>query len=234
MPYADASCPEQNSSSCHTLHEDGYALLRGAIPDAWLDGLRLAFDEGFKPSDQWPVPRGHDWRHAQVDLDPRVLAVCRLPAVLAVAGEMICERYFLSQVEGREPLAGGGHQMLHRDLSTQRPGDTVVALAYLDDYAQANGATRIVPASHRPLPAEAPFDFADESRSVHLAGRAGDILVLDADLVHAASCNLSGARRRTLLFSFRAEPLYELHLKTMHLRSVRMDTSTRFSPIISN
>ena len=214
------------------IRRDGHVLLRGAIPLAWLGSLRAAFDAGVKPSDGWPVPRGRDWRHALVDLDPQVMSVCRLPAVMTAVGMLIGERFFLSQVEGREPLAQGGHQALHRDLSAHRPGDTAVALAYLDDYGPENGATRIVPGSHRPAPGEPPFDFADESRAIQLAGCAGDILVLDADLVHAASRNVSGARRRTLLITYFAEPLYATHLETLQIRSVRMDTSERFEPVV--
>lgn len=112
------------------LHREGYVLLRQAIPAEWLDDLRAAFDAGVMPSSQWPVPRGMDWRHSLLDSDSKVQAVCRLPQVLAVAGELIGERFFLSQVEGREPLAGGGHQQLHRDLSAQRPGDIANALAF--------------------------------------------------------------------------------------------------------
>jgi hypothetical protein len=212
------------------LHRDGYALLRGAIPADWLDDLRDAFDTGVKPSDRWPVPRGADWRHSLLDLDPKVQAVCRLPEVLAVVGELINERFFLAQVEGREPLAGGGHQRLHRDLSAQRPGDTVNALAYFDNYGPENGATRIVPGSHRPAQGEPPFDSNDESRSVQLSGSAGDILVFDADLVHAGSRNPTGARRRSILIGYFAEPLYASHLKTANLRGIRMDTTDRFDP----
>lgn len=212
------------------LHRQGYALLRGAIPAEWLDALRAAFDSGVKPSAQWPVPRGMDWRHSQLDLDPTIQALCRLPQVLAVAGELIAERFFLAQVEGREPLAGGGFQSLHRDLSAQRPGDSVSALAYFDDYGPENGATRIVPGSHRQRPDEAPFDFNDESQTVQLAGCAGDILLFDVDLVHAGSLNPSGARRRSVLISYWAEPLYASHLETLSLRSVRMDTTDRFQP----
>lgn len=212
------------------LHRDGYALLRRAIPAEWLGDLRAAFDAGVKPSDQWPVQRSVEWRHSLLDLEPRVQAVCRLPEMLAVVGELIGERFFLAQVEGREPLAGGGHQLLHRDLSAQRPGDTVGALAYFDDYSAENGATRIVPGSHRTRQGEPPFDLNDESRSIHLSGSAGDILVFDVDLVHAGSLNLNGARRRTILVSYFAEPLYASHLETAKLRSVRMDTTDRFDP----
>lgn len=213
-----------------TLHRDGYALLRQAIPAEWLSELCATFDAGVQPSEQWPVPRGIDWRHSLLDLDPKVQAVCRLPQMLAVVGALIGERFFLSQVEGREPLAGGGQQRLHRDLSAQRPGDTVNALVYFDDYGPANGATRIVPGSHRPSQGEPPFDFNDESRSVQLAGSAGDILVFDADLVHAGSLNRTGARRRSILIAYFAESLYGLHRETASLRSIRMDTTDRFDP----
>ncbi|PWY37473.1 phytanoyl-CoA dioxygenase family protein [Pseudomonas sp. RW409] len=213
------------------LHRQGYVLLRRAIPAEWLDDLRATFEAGVLPSNQWPVPRGMDWRHSLLDADSKVQAVCRLPQVLAVVGELIGERFFLSQVEGREPLAGGGHQQLHRDLSAQRPGDIANALAFFDDYGPENGATRIVPGSHRPDPAAPPFDFSDESRSVQLSGAAGDILVFDVDLLHAGSLNASGARRRSLLISYFSESLYPSHLETLGLRNIRMDTSERFDPL---
>jgi hypothetical protein len=212
------------------LHRDGYALLRRAIPAEWLDDLRAAFDAGVKPSDQWPVPRGSDWRHSMLDLDPRVQAVCRLPALLSVVGELIGERFFHAQVEGREPMAGAGHQGLHRDLSAQRPGDTVSALAFFDDFGPANGATRVIPGTHRPAPGAPPCDPSDESRSLQLTGSAGDILVFDADLIHAASMNHSGARRRSILIGYFAESRRASHLATAHLRNVRMDTTERFDP----
>jgi hypothetical protein len=204
------------------LHRDGYALLRGAIPADWLDALRATFDAGVQPAHAWPTPRGADWRHSLLDLDDRVRAVCRLPQVLAVAGALIGERFFLAQVEGREPLAGGGHQGLHRDLSEQRPGDTVNALAFFDDYGPDNGATRLVPGTHRPAPG-APSGSDDESGALQIAGAAGDILLFDADLLHAATLNPTGARRRSILIGYFAESRYATHLKTVHLRGVRMD-----------
>jgi ectoine hydroxylase-related dioxygenase (phytanoyl-CoA dioxygenase family) len=212
------------------LHREGFALLRQAIPRQWLNELRAVFEAGVKPSTQWPTPRGVDWRHSQLDLDVRIQATCRLPQLLAVVGELIGERFFLAQVEGREPLGGGGHQLLHRDLSAQRPGDRVNALAYLDDYGPANGATRIVPGSHRPEPQAAPLDINDTGECVQLSGCAGDILVFDVDLVHAGSLNLSGARRRTLLISYCAQTLYASEAQTAPLRGVRMDTREHFQP----
>jgi hypothetical protein len=224
MPAPDSSF------SADQLRHDGCAVLRDAIPAAWLDGLRAEFDAGVLPNEQWPVPRGADWRHALLDLSPTVQAVCRLPALLAAVGALIRERYFLAQVEGREPLPRGGQQGLHRDLSAERSGDTVLAIAFLDDYGPANGATRIVPGSHRPAPDQPPFDFNDASRAVQVSGRAGDILVFDADLVHAGSLNVTGARRRSLLMTYFAGPLHAAHLETAPLRGVRMEAAWFDSP----
>lgn len=212
------------------LRRDGYAFIEGVVPAEWLPSLREAFDAGVVPSAQWPVPRGPDWRHAQLDLDPMVQAVCRLPPLLAAAGALIDERFFIAQVEGREPLPGGGHQGLHRDLSEQRPGDTVNALVFFDDFGRDNGATRLVPGTHRPAPDAPPFDLKDESRAIQLTGRAGDALVFDADLLHAASLNIAGGRRRSILIGYFAESRYDSHLSTAHLRNVRMDTRERFEP----
>lgn len=171
------------------LQRDGYVLPRQAIAPEWLAGLRSAFDASVKPADQWPVPRGMDYRHSLLDDNPSVRAVCRLPQVLAAVGALIGEVFFLAQVEGREPLAGRGHQRLHRDLSMRRPGDIANGMAYFHDYGPDNGATRLVPGSHRPQTAAPAFDFDDESAVVQLSSRAGDILIFDVDLVQAGSLN---------------------------------------------
>jgi ectoine hydroxylase-related dioxygenase (phytanoyl-CoA dioxygenase family) len=208
------------------LNRDGCMILRGAIVSTWLGELRQAFDEGVKPASEWPVPRGADWRHALVDLSQVVQSVCCLPQLLAAVGALIGEQFFLSQVEGREPLQGGGHQGLHRDLSAGRPGDTVLAIAFLDDYGVDNGATRIVPGSHRQTALDLIALEAKRETSgspvIQISGCAGDILVFDADLVHAGSLNVTGARRRSLLITYFAEPLFAAHLQSAQIRGIRM------------
>jgi hypothetical protein len=200
------------------LDRDGYLLLREATPQAWLDPLRAAFDAGVGTPDQWTAPRGPGWRHALVDLDPVVQRTCRLPLLLAAAGQMLGAPFFLSQVEGREPLPGGGHQPLHRDGAGQ---NVVSALVFLDPYGPDNGATRVVP---RHLDHGQP----DETLALPLSGEAGDILVFDADLLHGATLNRSGARRRSLLLGFKPERHRASDDAGRALRDVRMDTREVF------
>lgn len=202
------------------LDRDGYLLLRGAVPAAWRDALGAAFDAGVGTGDQWAAPRGTGWRHALVDLDPAVQRTCRLPPLLAAGAQMLGGPFFLAQVEGREPLPGAGHQPLHRDGAGTR---AVSALVFLDAYGPDNGATRAVP---RHLDQGEP----DETLSLIVAGEAGDILVFDADLLHGATCNRSGARRRSLLLSFMPEHMREVQDTCSAVRNVRMDTSEMFVP----
>ncbi|MFT4252277.1 MAG: phytanoyl-CoA dioxygenase family protein [Caulobacter sp.] len=203
-----------------TLDHQGYLLLRGAVPEAWREPMRAAFDAGVGPPEQWAVPRAAGWRHALVDLDPVVQRACRAPALLGAVARMLDGPFFFSQVEGREPLQDCGHQPLHRDGAGMK---TVSAMIYLDPYGPENGATRV-------LSRHLDDGRMDESQTLVLSGKAGDILVFDADLPHGATLNRSGARRRSLLLSFMHEDHRDGEEACRAVRTVRMDTSEAFAP----
>jgi len=202
------------------LDADGYLILRAPMSAEVLAGAQAAFDQGVMPSEQWPVPRGHDWRHALVDLDPAIRSICRLPGLIAAAAHLIRRPFFLTQVEGREPLPGGGSQALHRDGGDVAEPEIVSALAFLDDFGPDNGATRLIPGSHGAR--LTPLTYEDDARAITVTGQAGDILVFDANLAHGGTTNHSGARRRSLLINYFAVDLVEVHRATVASRNVRM------------
>jgi hypothetical protein len=218
---------DQRQDAAVRLARDGYLLLRGAVPQALIGPLRAAFDAGERPSDAWPIPRGVDWRHALVDLDPAVQQICRLPPLLAAAGAVLRRPFFLAQVEGREPAPGGGAQNLHRDGSDPTVIEMAFALVFLDAYGPDNGATRVLAGSHAGAGLEAPAGI-EHPDAIVLAGEAGDILAFGPNLLHGATRNAAGARRRALLVTYAIAGERAAWEATRDIRSVRMATDEVF------
>jgi ectoine hydroxylase-related dioxygenase (phytanoyl-CoA dioxygenase family) len=90
----------------------------------------------------------------------------------------------------------------HRDIRAFSPRYplSLNMLVMLDDFTVENGATRLLPGSH--LMPEMASDTAFARDAVSVTGKAGDIVLFDSLVVHAAGPNRSESSRRALTLCF--------------------------------
>jgi ectoine hydroxylase-related dioxygenase (phytanoyl-CoA dioxygenase family) len=108
----------------------------------------------------------------------------------------------LRQVTGRSPAPGGPTQQLHID--SRVPGLPfalmVVATYILEDFTAPNGATRIVPGSHR-WPSY-PEDGAQHPDEITSTAPAGSVLLMDGGVWHAGGSNQTEDTRWAILLTY--------------------------------
>ena len=98
------------------------------------------------------------------------------------------------------------------------PYSVVTALWLLDDFTAENGATHVIPGSHRdprPLPRSMQAPGHSHPDELTVAADAGDVLLLNGHLWHRATSNRASGPRRVLQCQFvvseHASPDMERH-----------------------
>ena len=108
----------------------------------------------------------------------------------------------------RAPEAGQGLQGLHQDFPRQAPGappSVLTCLLFLDDFGPDNGATGLIPGSHRwpqALPKSQQQPAAEHPDEIQLTGKANTALLFDGHLWHRGRTNHSGLPRRAVQLQY--------------------------------
>lgn len=128
------------------------------------------------------------------------------PRVLPVLEAAMGRDLILASLNSRVVRPGESEQGLHSDVPGQlrRPGAPIMmnTIWMLDDFTLENGATRLVPGSHRN-----DSDGPPPGRSVDLVHRAvaaaGSVLAFYGQCWHGGGANLSGRPRHALFGHYR-------------------------------
>lgn len=191
------------------LDRDGYVVMTGVIDAHWLSSLRAAFESGSAANDHKPVVKESGTRHIDDLVNNKAFdEVYTHPRLLAAVHHVLECPFRLGQLHGRDPLPGYGQQGLHADWTARSKGEPyhiVTAIWMLDDFTKSNGATRLVPGTHRLLspPSKSFADPASRhSEQKLIVGAAGSVLVFNGHLWHSGTRNDSSHSRRALQCSF--------------------------------
>jgi ectoine hydroxylase-related dioxygenase (phytanoyl-CoA dioxygenase family) len=189
------------------LDEQGYVVLRGLIETDLLQGLKHRIAELF---DEEGSHAGHEFKqeeHAHrlsnlVDKGEVFQRAVILPRLLDYVRHVLGPGMKLSSLNARsaDPYSEDG-QPLHVDMGgiPDEQGYWVCNTVWmLDAFTTENGATRMVPGSHkwgtRPQDVMA-NPMAPHPDEILLTGEAGTIAVMNAHMWHGGTANRTGAPR---------------------------------------
>ena len=189
------------------LDEQGYVLLESCIEPAMLDALRTRIaevfaDEGDRAGHEFKTePHAHRLANL-VDKGAVFRRAIGLPLVLEHVRHVLGPDIKLSSLNVRSADPGGdAGQPLHVDMGAvpdERGYWVCNTIWLLDAFTPENGATRLVPGSHRwrTRPQDVLADpLAPHPDEILLLGPAGSIAIMNAHLWHGGTANRSSAPR---------------------------------------
>lgn len=188
----------------------GYAVIPDVLAESELRFLREEMDRiyaGYDPErDGLQRVAGYHFSSNLVNKSPIFETLFLRSPVYDLMRRFLGEGCILSSLNSLEPLQGQGHQPLHRDGPPMPPDGPISmnSMWAIDPMDRDNGATRLLPGSHRTSDPPPP----DEQGIVYAEVPAGSVVVTNAHILHAASANPSGRRRRVLhgYFTRRGHP----------------------------
>ncbi|NOJ47791.1 phytanoyl-CoA dioxygenase family protein [Bradyrhizobium archetypum] len=196
-------------AAVESLSTLGYAIVEGGYSAGELSGFAQSFDaarlaahsaaggtEALARIDE------HNTIRTPFAYDKNLLALARNPAILEICEQLIGGYQVLSQQNGviNPPAKTYNQGAWHRDLPYQhvvfsRPM-AINALFCLDAFTIDNGATLVLPATHKQE--KFPSDRFVEASAVQVCAPAGSYIVLDCMLYHSGAPNRSGTERRAV------------------------------------
>ncbi len=200
------------SAAALDLARAGYAVIPQVFEPAFLTPLRHDLDAWMQRADALrqrnslgAVMRGAA-HHVLGQEDAMAALMRRLPLDAELrehfAGPYILNSFgAIKHVDGPATDYAHAHRF-HRDVRTFA-GEfrlMVNVLVMVDDFSIDNGATRVLPGSHRL--AERPDEPYLAQHAVSSIGPAGTVLMFDSNLWHAASPNHNGEPRRALTLTY--------------------------------
>jgi ectoine hydroxylase-related dioxygenase (phytanoyl-CoA dioxygenase family) len=221
------------------LDTDGYLVLENLMGEALLEQVRRRVDELFEQEGDQAGSEFKQEPHSRrlanlVDKGELFEEIIHTPSVLECMEHVLGPRFKLSSLNVRSAdPENGWAQPLHADggaLADDRGYWVCNSVWMLDDFTVDNGATRLVPGSHRwgVTPQEVVSDlYAAHPREMLLTGRAGTVVVMNAHMWHGGTANRTAAHRRAMhVYYTRWDKPQQQYQK----RLLRAEVQSRLSP----
>jgi ectoine hydroxylase-related dioxygenase (phytanoyl-CoA dioxygenase family) len=191
------------------LDRDGYVVLPGIVDNASVAAMRSVIAERLEIARRDLTKKHGGTLHLDdvVDAGAAFDPAWSSPRLLAAVAHVLGADFHVSGAGFRGPKPGYGAQALHADdvpIAAGDPFRAATAIVPLVDFTERNGATRVVPGSHREPVRDAPAEAGPpHPRERVVTARAGDAIVFNGHLWHSGTKNTSVERRDALQIVFR-------------------------------
>ena len=247
------------------LQREGFCIIRGMAPPALIEHTRACAERAIATQDQERLARTRS-PGTLIDSDgyPELADLIGNPATLDELHRMGFTdiKFWKAVIISKPP--GGPRLYWHQDCMlwqdprsySEVPG-MIFLMYYLEDTSRHNGCLRLLPGSHRhrldlhdlgvahesdinSMENAADPRFLDHEGEVDVPVRAGDLVVGDARMFHAAHSNESDQRRTVItiwfypLFSQLLEPVQSYYHSEMHRKHADWppDALAKIAPLI--
>jgi ectoine hydroxylase-related dioxygenase (phytanoyl-CoA dioxygenase family) len=216
------------------IERDGYTILESAIEPALVDALNedlLRLEELFEVK-----PADNSFEGSQTIRIYNLLALGKLYEVIPVHERVlpVVERVLdpgclVSSLSSISILAGETAQPIHADdqlIPLTKPHAPTVCntMWALTDFTEANGATRIIPGTHK---AEASPDYGAPYESIPAEMERGSVLVWHGSLWHGGGANSTDERRVGIAMNYCAGWIRQQENQQL---GIPRDVAAGFSP----
>jgi ectoine hydroxylase-related dioxygenase (phytanoyl-CoA dioxygenase family) len=195
------------------LKETGICFLRNQIDDSLIEDLRNAVGVSFLKHRNIQIALNNE-----IDSDGVALNVfnddfayvklleklMELGVIKDIENNFFKSKFILNSISAldNKPNSTNFSAIVHRDIkffSKELP-IMLNALVLLDDFTVENGATMLLPNSHKIE--EKPTDFSFIKNCVRAVGKKGDILLFNSNIWHCSAPNKTNESRRAIPMTF--------------------------------
>jgi len=203
------------------IADHGLCIVEGVLSGAKLEEVRTALyraaeqDRARGWEQKFSLDYGHDDTNQRVwnvlSRDPVFTDLVEHPLALELVRSILGWPALLGNLSANITGPGGGEMVLHADQifvpepwSVEPQGCNVAWC--VDDFTEENGATRMVPGSHRwnrmPRPDESDIE------TIAIEAPAGSMVVFESRVWHKTGHNRTSDQRRAGIFGWYTKPIY--------------------------